>query len=353
MTIYNVPDTITCYSCAAAVTRTRQVHYWGGEHDTCIECITNRAFTCYACQENYSTASFTAIEGDGYLYCPDCASDQLETCPGCDYYEDNCHCGSSSIHSYSYKPNPIFHGDNLLQMGIELETEWTPDGAFSRDYDTVASKANRLGQENLYLKSDGSLSYGFEIVSHPRDLQSWRTFSDQFGELLLELSDMGMRAWGHNSCGLHVHVSRAGFKSQAHQARFSMLFAQNQQAWIKVAKRSSGYASFPSFRNGGVIHKVKFPGMAGHSDAINLGNTHTIEVRIFRPSLAIGRVLAALEFVHAAVEYTRHRNVADTTIDLSWGQFGRYIIQNDYPHAERVLAGGRFNLRGNSESEGN
>jgi hypothetical protein len=356
-----MPDIIIerCANCTSPLPNLDQAHrgYWidaylmdrrGWFCQTCHDA--GALFECYECENVFRTAETAAHRSRyGNSYCDTCAQESLTWCDVHDEYDCDCENSDFSIERYGYilpystKPDPIFHGDTQLQFGIELEVEATRG-----DRQDMARSVWYLGEENVYVKSDGSLHHGFEIVSHPRDLDSWREWT-RFGEKLYELRTQGAKAWRADTCGLHIHVARDGFDSLAHQARFALLFARNANQWKKVAGRDAAYASFRGFAYNGVVNKVKFPNMAGHSDAVNLGNRHTIEVRIWRPSLAFGRVLAALEFCHSAVEYTRAIRYGARDEQLTWKSYADWVIAHEYPHAKKVLAGGRFSPRDNIE----
>lgn len=262
----------------------------------------------------------------------------------------------NNINSYGHKPVPIFWtldesgarsasvGANIPKrayFGIELESE-----AYSGREQAVriANKVNGLttaSEDIFYLKRDGSLANGFELVTHPRDLGSWHEFADTFADLLSDLSKAGMRCWSVNSPGLHIHVSRDAFASRTHVARFSLLINRNAPSVIKFAGRKSNYARYDAY--GETLTKAMHGG-GSHSDAVNVTNRETIEVRVFRPSLAVGRVLADIELVAAAMEYTRPvtlGNVAGGA--LGWDAFTQWCEgKPEYENAVHVMNGGRF-----------
>jgi hypothetical protein len=55
---------------------------------------------------------------------------------------------------------------------------------------------------------------------------------------------------------------------------------------------------------------------------------------VFKGSLKKERVLSALEFVTASVEYTRNLKVNATNKALSWAKFVSYVVANEelYPN---------------------
>lgn len=90
-----------------------------------------------------------------------------------DYYCSECYNrindeNENGINDYGYKPSPIFHKTSSdtkainLYFGIELEIG---TGGYSN---TNASQINKIAvPETIYIKHDGSISEGFEIVTHP------------------------------------------------------------------------------------------------------------------------------------------------------------------------------------------
>ena len=82
-------------------------------------------------------------------------------------YDDCCDSGDY-INDYYYKPKPVFYElpkeDNVRFYGVELEIDGAGryDDNAEKIYDTANSQ-----NEVLYIKSDGSLDEGMELVSHP------------------------------------------------------------------------------------------------------------------------------------------------------------------------------------------
>jgi hypothetical protein len=112
------------------------------------------------------------------------------------------------------------------------------------------------------------------------------------------------------------------------------LVYDNQRQAERLAGRSSGrWASFAD--KGQLVNKVKHGWQSNDRySAINTENSETLEVRIFKGSLKKERVLSALEFVTACVEYTRDLKVTSNNKALSWAKFVGYVAenQNTYPH---------------------
>jgi hypothetical protein len=205
------------------------------------------------------------------------------------------------------------------------------------------------------MKDDGSLSDGFEIVTHPHTLEAYQT--DFNWDFIPKLKRNGFRSWNTETCGLHVHVSRTAFGSgespwgrvdrdqiilrkQAHELRFMKLIYDNQRQVERIAGRANNhYATFQD--KGKLVSKLKFGNQTnGRYSAINTENDATLEVRVFKGSLRKERVLSALEFVAASVEYTRDLKITSKNQALSWLRFTAYISDNmeTYPNLALIMS---------------
>lgn len=306
----------TLTECRNCNTHTDNPEYFNG-HEYCEPCYDSYATTCDECCEEYF--------GNGW--------DDHEC-----YEEDE----SPYIHNYSYKPRPFFFGEGKYHLGFELEVE-----AHNTYPSTGAQRVVQLLGERAYCKEDGSLNKGFEIVTHPHTLEEYHSKFNW--SILEELRTNSFRSWDTDTCGLHVHVSRTAFgevnsskdilKVQAHELRFMKLIYDNERQVQRIAGRSaSRYATFED--KGSLIRKVKTGQQNnGRYSAVNTENSETLEVRVFRGSLRKERVLSAIEFVTAAVEYTRDLKVAGENQALSWLRFVSFVAQNyeQYPNLAGVI----------------
>ena len=64
-----------------------------------------------------------------------------------------------------YKPKPVFYGQVTRFFGVELEVD---DGGEDCDY---AEQLLSITGKRMYIKHDGSLDEGFEMVTHPMTLE--------------------------------------------------------------------------------------------------------------------------------------------------------------------------------------
>jgi hypothetical protein len=342
MTLTQIEGDLRCDTCTSEYYQEN-----GGEH--CFVC-------CPSCEDTfhrdnglwYNDSLYCAGCHDNYVYdCNDCGSQCWDgdghECS--DEYED-----SSVIHNYSYRPSPYFFGKGQYYLGFELEVESRDESRFAG----AEIAQNELGA-HAYMKDDGSLNDGFEVVTHPHTLEAYQ--SEFNWEFIPKLKRQGFRSWNTETCGLHVHVSRTAFgtgeppwgrsdrealilKRQAHELRFMKLIYDNQRQVERIAGRAGNhYATFQD--KGKLVEKVKYGSQSnGRYSAINTENDATLEVRVFKGSLRKERVLSALEFVAASVEYTRNLKVTSKNQALSWLRFTAYISDKmeTYPNLALIMS---------------
>jgi hypothetical protein len=256
-------------------------------------------------------------DADGWMVCPRHGV-ALQT----DSVEEMCCNPYSQIHSYSYRPPLKFHGDGPLFLGAEIEI-------CSRNIQESANVAGRGFKGIVYLKEDGSVSSGFEMVTHPMSFRYWM---ESFPwDTFAALRESG--AYEHSSCGIHVHAARDGFSGAAHQHRWLAFFDRNKTMIERVARRSgSSYAQFgqltPSDKKR-IATKEIAPGewRFQRYSAVNCNNRDTFEVRIFATSIDAETVKGSIAFVAASIEYTRQLKARDVmkSAGMQWDAFREWV----------------------------
>ncbi len=228
---------VLCESCEDILTVDDDYNSVEGQ-TWCETCTNNNAHWCDLCDSYFTGYTYGTDDSSEVMcercyennttYCEDCDATYLN---GCEYNHDEDN-DTRLVHDYSYRPDPKFHSaedeNTRLYFGIEVETEVRGGSYENRRY--AAEYAVRLEQEGLaYLKSDGSLECGFEIVSHPMTHNYFMNKASVLWNTIGTLkSDYDMMAWGTKTCGLHIHISRAGFNGGSHQHRFLQLVYNNK-----------------------------------------------------------------------------------------------------------------------------
>lgn len=120
----------------------------------------------------------------------DGCDDDCDDCDDSDYAE--VHDAESYIKDPSFKPVPMMHGEGPLYLGMELELEVGEGGRGDCAYLADGWLAD-LG----YLKEDGSLDDGFEIVTQPMSF-TWAMENFPW-RMLRDLRDCG--CWTPDNTG--------------------------------------------------------------------------------------------------------------------------------------------------------
>ena len=183
----------------------------------CEDCADRLTVICDHCAERVYEEN--AVEDDTHTLCDHCFDEYYVRCEDCNriihrdraYWDndDNAYCAScwdehcEVIHEYSYTPDLVFHGKGLRHFGVELEID---DGG------TVNSNAQKLldiankDAENLYIKTDGSLDEGLELVTHPMTLE-YHLNEMPWAEVLRKAQSMGYLSHAAGTCGLHLRAT--------------------------------------------------------------------------------------------------------------------------------------------------
>jgi hypothetical protein len=309
----------------------------------CNTCYEENVIECRNCgREEYRENCFE-VNGDDY--CEECYNDIFYTCDRCgrnlnrDYDEyywqgDFCYCEycydnyiNQAINDYSYKPEPIFYGDNSkLFMGVELEI----DGG-GEDSEKAEQLLNLANDKNthIYCKHDGSLNDGFEIVSHPMTMK-YHKKEMMWNDLLLEARFLGYTSHQAETCGLHIHVSRNFFGSSSYtqDENIGKVLHFMELHWnelLKFSRRTESQLNQWASRYGigtgckDTYEKAKYS-HKGRYAALNLENRNTIEFRLFRGTLKYNTFMATLQLVDKICKHCC--GLSEHEIELeTWGDF--------------------------------
>lgn len=303
---------------------------------------------CGGCGRNH--------EGDRCRYCPGC--DQYhggEECCGCDSCREDRgmsprqRYNSNVIQSWSYRPHVQFIGEGPLYLGMEWEIETNDDR-----YD-LAERVQEIIGDLGFIKEDGSLNNGIEIVTHPI---AYDYFMDKFPwkKMVTTLKEAG--AFDTRETGIHVHASRAGFDGAPHTYKWLQLWHRNQVKIQRMARRrSEQWAAFNSTdRTMSKYYAKGYPrqGRLSYHDqmqmrrdlrrttgydfpdtsryrAINVDTGRpTFEVRVFRSTVEEHVAQAALGLVQGTIEYTRQLSVYDIHANdgWKWKPFSQWVKKN-------------------------
>ena len=304
-------DTTTCERCGTVIWCDDS---YGDEYTTlCHHCYENYYTRCSCCDALIHEDD--AYHLDGYDYCSECYHDEVDK--------------NRSIHDYGFKPEPIFYGDSKRYFGVELEIDGA--GKDGDNADDILAIANN-DDEHIYIKSDGSLDDGMEIVTHPMSLEYHKSFC--WESIMKKAISLGYRSHQTSTCGLHVHVNRNCLGETREEqdiiiARILYFIEHHWNEMLKFSRRSeysmNRWAARYGFEKTGkeILDKAK-KGNNGRYAAVNLMNWATIEFRLFRGTLKYNTFIAVLELVNAICDLAI--DLTDEGIEkMSWSEFAETI----------------------------
>lgn len=259
------------------------------------------------------------------------------------------------IHNYSYKPEPEIGYKNdresreHLTFGVELECEPRNDGGNARmgAYE-LSDRIDEIPGGRTYCKSDGSLSDGVEIVSHPGTL-AHHMYVMHWRQIQRTCEKAGFRSHDAANSGLHVHVGRAQLGSTdaerddvtrkvqvlfalytAELTRFSRRRRSCLEQWAPINGLGVTPDDIRHERSGSRLAAWAFTHApayrSNHNDrytAVNVTNSATVEIRIFRGTLKRDTLIAAIQLVSNVFEYAMAHDWADIPAS-TWADVAAY-----------------------------
>ncbi len=332
---------LTCFHCGRIIED--EDYSLVQEEIVCSDCAEHYCTTCDHCGELVYNDDICG--DDDHCLCRNCYENHYTRCDSCDCvilvndsYEhgEDCLCydcysqRDSAIHDYNYKPEPIFYGRGYRYFGVELEIDI--GGKDSDNAQSILETGNH-SDDCIYIKSDGSLNEGMEIVSHPMSLDYHMNYC--WEDVMKKCIHLGYRSHQTSTCGLHIHVNRTslGDSDDQQETTISRILYFVEQHWnelLKFSRRTESAMNRWAARYGYESSPRKLMDKAkeryGRYSAVNLCNKHTIEFRMFRGTLKLNTLLATLQMVN------RICDVAFTLSDeemqgLSWSDFAASITE--------------------------
>ena len=306
----------------------------------CESCADRLTVVCDHCNERIYEEN--AVEDDHYILCDHCFDEYYIRCEDCGriisrdraYWDndDNAYCAScwdehnDIIHEYNYTPDLVFHGKGLRHFGVELEID--NGGTVNNNAQKLLDIAN-ASAENLYIKTDGSLDDGMELVTHPMSLD-YHCNEMPWEDICHEAVVMGYRSHKTSTCGLHVHVNRNFFGDDRDEqeigiSRVLFFVERFWQELLKFSRRTEAQINRWAARYGMKDKPKEIMDHAkkqnnGRYACVNLCNYSTIEFRMFRGTLKYNTLIATLQLVSRICNMAVNMTDDDFT-SLSWPEF--------------------------------
>lgn len=270
--------------------------------DWCPTCVCDDTWTCESCGDLFECGAFEPFVYDGEYYCDSCGADHRR--------EDDARGIIGEYHDRERRANTrpqrnLWSDRNAGRyFGVELELE--------RKSDTPLHEiaAQLLGAANtettlLFAEHDGSLRCGFELITQPLGLPQQIAL---WSKVLAHPAAAEMKSHDTETCGLHVHVSRAGLSQLTIAKAVVFLNAEATEDLVRCIARRY---------NTGYCHRkrAKLSRDAVQSgdryEMLNTSGKQTVEFRIFRGSTRVQTVAACVEFAHAVLDWARDASCAE------------------------------------------
>lgn len=328
--------------------------------DLCPDCLRGRTCLCDYCNTRIWAED---DHGDSYIVlCEHCADTHYEPCASCGRLVESCdlrypsddsdegYCAAcysrlestGVIHDYYYKPAPIFYGEGTRYFGVELEIDGA--GEYGNNASMIQDVANAY-REHIYIKHDGSLDEGMEIVTHPMTLE-YHLESMPWGDVIEKALKLGYTSHQANTCGLHVHVNRSSLGDTIEQqedtiARILFFVETHWNELLRFSRRTRKQLERWSARYGRrddpkeILDNAKSSNK-GRYTCVNLTNTATIEFRIFRGTLKLNTLIATLQLVNRICDVAFY--LSDSQLqDMTWTEFVSGISEGETPELVTYL----------------
>ena len=340
---------ITCYECGNQFAAD-EVEFFNGFH-MCRSCLARTTVICEECGERIWESD--SIDGifceqcfdENYVHCSSCgciiSNDQAYYREDDEEYHDTPYCHScysnidDAIYNYYYKPDPVFYGDGNRYFGVELEVD--DGGEDSDNANAILDIANYDGKDRIYIKHDGSLDNGFEIVTHPMTLD-YHMKSMPWPDIMNKAISRGYLSHKSGTCGLHVHISRKalGATFDEQETAIAKILYFYEKFWdeiLRFSRRTERQVNQWCKRYGGSISSPKETlehaksSRQGRYMAVNLENYNTIEMRIFRGTLKYNTFIATLQFIDELCNVALLLSDAEIQ-KLTWLDFVKRVPNN-------------------------
>lgn len=306
----------TCDVCGTYIRNDDAYRAADSESIYCLECFQNECFICSDCGTRYRYEDSVHEDDNGRYYCDDCWEDHKPLI--------------GNYHDFKDYGTVRFYGNadrrDELHIGWELEV----DSNHRVDRERIASGVKDILGDFVTMENDGSLNYGFEIISQPATLGYHLSMMPKYTEACEYLTENEMLSHDSGLCGYHCHADAkylgTGFKLDAAISKLLYLTEKYRTELLKFARRTqeqadswcrsrkqkytteAGWIKKAIYENRGYTsYQARYFGL----NLVNLDTTGTIEFRYFRGSLVPETIEASLKLVARLMEISKTVRAVD------------------------------------------
>lgn len=309
---YHMECCCVCDICGRYISRSNSFHTVDSGRDFCEECFLNETFQCHDCGARFRYEDELRYIGE-YEYCDDC-------------YEAHAPI-IRDYHDYKNSDSIEFYGDedrrDVVYLGYEIEVD-TDERVDSEEVATLLQQ--EMGSLYHY-ERDGSLSSrGIEIISAPSSINYHLSMLPKVKkafQILTENSYKGHDA--HTSTGMHFHIDRRFFgkREDSSIAKLLFIFERHRKDLLVFSRRlpsqcedwcrsrTETYSNNAGWIKKAVMSSKGFPEYSSRYYSVNLNNSDTVEIRLWRSSLNPQTFEATLKFTARLAQLCRDTRAVD------------------------------------------
>ena len=222
-------------------------------------------------------------------------------------------------YSHDYKPDRFYmNGDQNSRefYGIELEfplpygvdeARWVHE--FMKLMNSGFPTRDGVGR-HLYIKHDGSIGHGFEVVLQPHTYDALVQFPWHLIKEFGDLFNLEKYMQWHSNIGMHIHISKGAF-TKLQLFKFSQFLIQNRgfTAFIGERELNRYCGSF----NGYLAEKI-VKGYGSHEERyslVNLANEFTVELRFMMSTTNPDIIWKNLQFTRTLQLFCKESGLKD------------------------------------------
>lgn len=221
------------------------------------------------------------------------------------------------IRQHDWRPPSFSIPDGSEYCGIELEVE-CKDSDRGMSYLLSARYLREEIGDISFMKYDGSLGYGYEIVTHPI---TWETIKSRISPVLDKLSKFGLRSHEPNTCGLHVHLPKKHL-SRLDISKMVVLWNSDEDWVAKVSGRGANrYCEMSPKKH----RSLGGPLAIRHYASINTSNFDTVEFRSYRGTLNKQTFLGRIGLCFLVRSYVKQCGT-----NVNWNDFIQWLCSQPF-----------------------
>lgn len=281
---------------------------------TCLDTFHDR-YNLQKCSRCHKYVSINRIyTASGKHFCSNCINSlQLIT-------QYHGHSRDNLWHCYkSNREKPNYFG---WENEFEIKSD-TPKNVIALGINEILEEN---GLKNFFVfEGDGSLNHGFEAISQPCTLAWLYENESKLQPVYNFMLDNGCTAEKTTTAGLHIHFSRTALTKDYSLAKIAYLINKLQYDFIKYSGRKLNqlyYTQFDeSYNSDDEIRLNDFKQMyrnnnertSKHEAIVNRQHNSTIEIRLFKGTLDLQRIIANVELLTNMIYYVE--NHTDTQVE--------------------------------------